>query len=64
MAADGQLDPTAALAHAVAAAVVRDADDRPALLETAARIAAGDERAAARFGFSMAIAICEEVLDA
>ncbi len=49
-------DPTFALAHAVAAAVVRDADDRPALFEAASAIASGNERSAARFGYALAVA--------
>ena len=47
-----QPDPTVALAHAVAAAVVRDTDDRPAMLRAAAAIASGDERAASRLGIA------------
>jgi hypothetical protein len=53
--------PAFDLAHAVAAAVVRDAEDRPAMLEAAHAIASGGERAASRFGFALAVAICEEL---
>ncbi len=54
-------DPTLALSHAVAAAVVRDADDRPAMLRAAAAIANGNERVASRFGYCMASAIIDEL---
>jgi hypothetical protein len=57
-----QGDPTVALAHVVAAAVVRDAGDRPAMLLAAHAIASGDERAASRFGYCMASAIVGELL--
>ena len=40
--------PTFVLSHAVAAAVVRDADDRLAMLRAAAAIAKGNERAASQ----------------
>jgi hypothetical protein len=43
---------------------VCDVADRPALLEAAAVIASGSERAASRFGFSRATAIVEELRDA
>jgi hypothetical protein len=49
------------LSHAVAAAVVRDADDRLAMLRAAAAIAKGDERATTRFGYCMAPAIVDEL---
>ena len=49
------------LSHAVAAAVVRDADDRLAMLRAAAAIAKGNERAASRFGYCMASAIVDEL---
>jgi hypothetical protein len=48
-------DLTFVLSHAVAAAVVRDADDRPA-----SAIANGNERAASRFGYCMASAIVDD----
>jgi hypothetical protein len=54
-------DPTFVLSHAVAAAVVRDADDRPAMLRAASAIAKGDERAASRFGYCLASAIVDEL---
>jgi hypothetical protein len=54
-------DPTFILSHAVAAAVVRDADDRLAMLRAAAAIAKGNERAASRFGYCMASAIVDEL---
>jgi hypothetical protein len=49
--------------HAVAAAVVRDAneDDQLAILRAAAAIAKGNERAASRFGYCMASAIVDEL---
>jgi hypothetical protein len=63
MRTDGpQDDPTVALSHAVAAAVVRDAEDRPAMLLAAHAIASGDERTASRFGYCMASAIVGELL--
>ena len=54
-------DPTFILSHAVAAAVVRDADDPLAMLRAAAAIAKGNERAASRFGYCMASAIVDEL---
>ena len=54
-------DPTFVLSHAVAAAVVRDADDRLAMLRAASAIADGDVRAASRFGYCMASAIVDEL---
>jgi hypothetical protein len=54
-------DPTFVLSHAIAAAVVRDTDDRPAMLRAAAAIANGNERAASRFGYCMASAIIDEL---
>jgi hypothetical protein len=56
-------DPTFILSHAVAAAVVRDAneDDQLAMLRAASAIAKGDERAASRFGYCMASAIVDEL---
>ena len=56
-------DPTFVLSHAVAAAVVRDADenDLPAMLRAARAIAKGNERAASRFGYCMASAIVDEL---
>jgi hypothetical protein len=54
-------DPTFVLSHAVAAAVVRDADDRPAMLQAAAAIASGNEHVASRFGYCMAAAIVDEI---
>jgi hypothetical protein len=54
-------DPTFVLSHAVAAAVVRDADDRPAMLRAAAAIAKGNERAASPFGYCMASVIVDEL---
>ena len=56
-------DPTFVLSHAVAAAVVRDADDRLAMLRAAAAIAKGNERAASRFGDCLASAIVDELRD-
>jgi hypothetical protein len=56
-----QADSAVTLAHAVAAAVVRDADDRPGMLEAASAIASGNERAASRFGFCIATAIVDEL---
>ena len=55
-------DPTFVLSHAVAAAVVRDAneDDLLAMLRAASAIAK-DERAARRFGYCMASAIVDEL---
>jgi hypothetical protein len=58
---EGPPDPTFVLSRAVAAAVVRDADDRPAMLLAAHAIASGDERAASRFGYCMASAIVDEL---
>jgi hypothetical protein len=54
-------DPTFILSHAVAAAVVRDAEDPLAMLRAAAAIAKGNERAASRFGHCMASAIVDEL---
>jgi hypothetical protein len=56
-------DPTFILSYAVAAAVVRDAneDDQLAMLRAAAVIAKGNERAASRFGYCMASAIVDEL---
>jgi hypothetical protein len=54
-------DPAFILSHAVAAAVVRDADDRLAMLRAASAIAKGNERAANRFGYCMASAIVDEL---
>jgi hypothetical protein len=54
-------DPTFILSHAVAAAVVRDAEDPLAMLRAASAIAKGDERAASRFGYCMASAIVDEL---
>jgi hypothetical protein len=54
-------DPTFVLSRAVAAAVVRDADDRLAMLRAASTIAKGNERAASRFGYCMASAIVDEL---
>jgi hypothetical protein len=59
-----RIDPTAALSHAIAAAVVRDADDRPAMLQAARAIASGNERAASRFGYAIASAIVGELRNA
>ena len=55
-------DPTFVLSRAVAAAVVRDAneDDLLAMLR-AARAIAKDEHAARRFGYCMASAIVDEL---
>jgi hypothetical protein len=55
-------DPAVALAHAVAAAVVRDADraERPAIFEAATAIARND-RAATRFGQAISAAIVDEL---
>jgi hypothetical protein len=53
-------DPTFILSHAVAAAVVRNAEDPLAMLRAAA-IANGNERAASRFGYCMASAIVDEL---
>ena len=66
MLTEGPPDPTFVLSHAVAAAVVRDAvvrdaDDRLAMLRAAAAIAKGNERAASRFGYCMASAIVDEL---
>jgi hypothetical protein len=47
--------PHVLLSHAVAAAVVRDADDRPPSV-----IANGNERAASRFAYCMASAIVDD----
>jgi hypothetical protein len=57
-----QVDPTSALAHVVAAAVVRDADraERPALFEAASAIARND-RAPTRFGQAISAAIMDEL---
>ena len=68
MLTEGPPDPTFVLSHAVAAAVVRDAvvrdaDDRLAMLRAAAAIAKGNERAASRFGYCMASAIVDELWD-
>jgi len=62
MLTEGPPDPTFVLSHAVAAAVVRDADedDLLALLRAASAIAK-DERAARRFGYCMASAIVDEL---
>ena len=51
------------LSHAVAAAVVRDAneDDQLAMLRAASAIAKGNERAASRFEYCMASAIVDEL---
>jgi hypothetical protein len=56
-------DPTFVLSHAVAAAVVRDAneDDLLAMLRAASAIANGDERAVRRFGYCMASALVDEL---
>jgi hypothetical protein len=56
-------DPTFILSHAIAAAVVRDAneDDQLAMLRAASAIAKGNERAASRFGYCMASAIVDEL---
>jgi hypothetical protein len=56
-------DPTFVLSRAVAAAVVRDADedDLRAMLRAASAIAKGDEQAASRFGYCMASAIVDEL---
>ena len=56
-------DPMFVLSRAVAAAVVRDADedDQLAMLRAASAIAKGDERVASRFGYCMASAIVEEL---
>ncbi len=64
MPADGPQDPTFTLARVVAAAVVRDADDRPAMLQAARAIASGNERVASRFGYYLASAIVEELRNA
>jgi hypothetical protein len=61
MLTDSPRDPTFVLSHAVAAAVVRDANDRLAMLLAASAIANGDERAATRFGYCMASAIVDEL---
>ena len=61
MLTEGPPDPTFVLSRAVAAAVVRDADDRLAMLRAAAAIAKGNERAASRFGYCMASAIVDEL---
>jgi len=55
-------DPTFVLSRAIAAAVVRDADedDLLALLRAASAIAK-DERAASRFGYCMASALVDEL---
>ena len=58
---DRPQDPAFVLSHAVAAAVVRDTDDRPAMLLAAHAIASGDERAASRFGYCLASAIVDEI---
>jgi hypothetical protein len=56
-------DPTFILSHAIAAAVVRDAneDDQLAMLRAASAITKGNERAASRFGYCMASAIVDEL---
>jgi hypothetical protein len=64
MRTDSPQDPTVALSHAIAAAVVRDADDRPAMLQAAHAIASGDERAASRLGYCIASAIVDELRNA
>jgi hypothetical protein len=63
MLAEGPPDPTFVLSRAVAAAVVRDADedDLLAMLRAASAIAKGNERAASRFGYCMASAIVDEL---
>jgi hypothetical protein len=61
MLTEGPPDPTFILSHAVAAAVVRDAEDPLAMLRAAAAIAKGNERAASRFGYCMASAIVDEL---
>jgi hypothetical protein len=54
-------DLTFILSHAIAAAVVRDAEDPLAMLRAAAAIAKGNERAASRFEYCMASAIVDEL---
>jgi hypothetical protein len=54
-------DSTFVLSHAVAAAVVRDADDRMAILRAASAHCEGNECAASRFGYCMASAIVDEL---
>ena len=56
-------DPTFVLSRAVAAAVVRDAneDDQLAMLRAASAIAKGNEHAASRFGYCLASAIVDEL---
>jgi hypothetical protein len=54
-------DPTFVLSRAVAAAVVRDAEDPLAMLRAAAAIAKGNDSLRARFGYCMASAIVDEL---
>jgi hypothetical protein len=64
MLTEGPPDPTFVLSRAVAAAVVRDADEDDLLaMLRAARVIANDERAARRFGYCMAAAIVDELWD-
>jgi hypothetical protein len=63
MLTESPADPTFVLSRAVAAAVVRDADEDGllAMLRAASAIANGDERAARRFAYCMASAIVDEL---